>query len=64
MKAKLQRCDECKKMRRDVRSCGSDANGEIDGPDMCFICRKELSRGREWSEMQGKYVPVSNRFWV
>lgn len=37
-------CDGCGKQRRDVRSCGRDANGDPDAPDLCFFCRKEAQR--------------------
>ena len=53
---KLYNCDGCNKMRRDVIACGRDANGEIDAPDLCFICRKEMSRSRFYSFKLRKYV--------
>lgn len=43
-------------MRRDVVSVGRDANGDADAPDMCFICRKEMSRGKFWSSQDNKYI--------
>lgn len=49
-------CDGCDKDRSDVRSCGQDANGDADAPDLCFVCRKEASRGRFYDRKQGRYV--------
>lgn len=37
----MKECDGCGKMRRDVKSCGRDANGDPDAPDLCFFCRKK-----------------------
>lgn len=42
----LHRCDGCNKMRTDVRSCGKDSNGDPDAPDLCFFCRKDVSKGK------------------
>lgn len=53
---KLHTCDGCGKERRDVKSCGKDANGDPDAPDLCFICRKEAAKGREWSHTAKRYV--------
>lgn len=58
MSSKLHRCDGCHKERRDVQSVGRDADGYPDAPDLCFLCRQEGERGREWSHSQGKYVPI------
>ena len=41
-------CDGCRRERADVRSTGRDANGEPDAPDLCFLCRVELGRGKVW----------------
>jgi len=49
-------CDGCGKDRRDVRSCGRDANGDPDAPDMCFLCRVEWHRGRIYDRRAGRYV--------
>ena len=54
--AKLRDCDGCGKIRRDVVSCGKDDNGEADAPDLCFICRKEMSRNRFYSNKLNKYM--------
>ena len=54
--SKLYYCDGCTKMRRDVLACGRDANGEPDAPDLCFICRKEMNRGRSFSKKENKYI--------
>lgn len=53
---KLHHCDGCGKQRRDVKSCGKDANGDADAPDLCFICRKEAARGRQWDYKLNRYV--------
>ena len=53
---KTQECDGCNKERRDVRSCGRDANGDPDAPDLCFICRKEGERGRVYVRKLKRYV--------
>jgi hypothetical protein len=37
-------CDNCRKERRDVKSCGQDANGDPDAPDLCFLCRTMKKR--------------------
>ena len=49
-------CDGCGKNRSDVRTMGTDVDGTPDGPDMCFICRKEMERGRLYDSRTGKYV--------
>jgi hypothetical protein len=49
-------CDGCGKYRRDVQSCGHDSAGDRDGPDLCFICRKEGERWRCWSSERARYV--------
>lgn len=56
MAENLHTCDGCCKPRRDIRSCGRDANGDADAPDLCFICRKEGARGRIYSVKLGRYV--------
>ena len=55
-KPSTSRCDGCGKQRRDVKTQGVDRYGDPDGPDMCFLCRKEANRGRHFSISQGKYV--------
>jgi len=55
-------CDGCGKQRSDVQSCGRDANGDPDAPDLCFICRKEESRGRTWNRTTGRYEVVGDPF--
>jgi hypothetical protein len=42
----LCRCNGCDKRRRDVKSIGKDSNGDPDAPDLCFTCRKMVSRGQ------------------
>lgn len=49
-------CDGCDKARRDVRAVGRDANGDPDAPDLCFLCRREASRGRAWDRETGSYM--------
>ena len=49
-------CDGCQKLRRDVKACGQDANGDPDAPDLCFVCRKENERRRSFDIALGKYV--------
>lgn len=49
-------CDGCSKDRKDVRSCGRDANGDPDAPDMCFLCRQELRRGKIFDYKLGRYI--------
>lgn len=49
-------CDGCDKDRSDIKSCGRDADGEPDAPDLCFICRKEGERGRLFDRGLGRYV--------
>ena len=56
MARKLTECECCKKLRRDVRPIGRDADGNDTSPDMCFLCRKEWERGREWDAKRGGYV--------
>jgi hypothetical protein len=41
-------CDGCTKERRDVKACG-----EI---GLCFLCRKEGERGRQYDRKIGRYV--------
>lgn len=53
----MNTCDSCGKKRRDVKSVGRDSNGDPDAPDMCFVCRKELDRGRVWNDKVQGYVP-------
>lgn len=50
-------CDGCGKLRSDVRSVGRDYNGDPDAPSLCFLCRKESERGREYSAEHGCYIP-------
>jgi hypothetical protein len=52
-------CDGCNKERRDVRSCGHDTNGDPEAPDLCFLCRVEYERGREYDPRRGRYVSVN-----
>ena len=49
-------CDGCGKERRDVRSCGRDADGVPDAPDLCFLCREEGKRGKVYDQKLAKYV--------
>jgi hypothetical protein len=56
MTTKTATCDGCGKESRDVQSCGKDANGEPDAPDLCFVCRKEGARGRVFDRKAQKYV--------
>ena len=56
----MPHCDGCGKMRRDVRSCGRDANGEPDAPDLCFLCRKQHAEGRAYDKATGTYVPYAS----
>jgi hypothetical protein len=51
-------CDGCDKKRSDVRACGRDDNGAPDAPCLCFLCRKEGERKRQWSRAHGRYVPA------
>lgn len=51
-------CDGCNQTRSDVRSVGRDDNGDPDAPDMCFLCRKELARGRVFDRRSERYVPL------
>lgn len=37
-------CDGCGRKGGDIKSCGKDANGDPDAPDLCFICRKTAAR--------------------
>jgi hypothetical protein len=54
-------CDGCGKERRDISLVGKDADGEPDAPGLCFICRKEMERGRLWASSCQAYVPF--RMW-
>jgi len=49
-------CDGHGEERNDVRSCGRDAAGGPDAPDLCFLCRKEAERHRFWDRRLGRYV--------
>ena len=49
-------CEGCQKNRRDVQSCGRDSNGDVDAPDLCFICRKEASRGKAFDTNTNRYI--------
>lgn len=60
---KLYHCDGCGKMRKDVVAMGRDANGDFDSPDMCFLCRKELQRGKVWSNQDNKYIDYNLILW-
>jgi hypothetical protein len=53
----LHYCDGCGKMHHDVQSCGRDAAGDPDAPDLCFLCRKELERGRSYCGRRKCYIP-------
>ena len=55
----LSWCDGCQRDRHDVQSCGRDANGDPDAPDLCFICRVEDRRGRCYSQKHKGYVPYA-----
>lgn len=58
-------CDGCGKLRRDVRACGRDANGDPDAPDLCFLCREEGRKGRHYDKRLGRYVyPENGRFYL
>ena len=52
----MNHCDGCDQMRPDVQSVGRDYNGDPDAPDLCFLCRKEVERGRVWDRSAGGYV--------
>ena len=52
-------CDCCRKIRKDVISCGRDANGDPDAPDVCFLCRKEYARGKVYSFNYKKYISIA-----
>jgi hypothetical protein len=39
-----------------VRACGRDANGDPDAPSLCFLCRQEAARGRQWHRAQRRYL--------
>ena len=60
----LNTCDCCGKLRRDVISCGRDANGDPDAPDMCFLCRKEYARAHVYSHKHKRYVHFTERYEV
>jgi hypothetical protein len=36
---------------------GRDSNGDPDAPDVCFVCQKELDKGRVWCVMRKAYIP-------
>lgn len=59
MSTKLSYCDGCGKDRKDVQSCGRDANGVPDAPDLCFLCRKEGERGKVFDRKLQRYVYVT-----
>lgn len=52
----MAHCDGCGKDRRSVTSCGQDANGAPDAPDLCFLCVREGARGRVFDSKTGKYI--------
>lgn len=37
-------CDGCGRKGGDIKSCGKDANGDPDAPDLCFLCRTKAER--------------------
>lgn len=53
-------CDGCNRERHDVKACGKDANGDPDAPDLCFVCRKEGERGRQYDRASGRYVRAAD----
>lgn len=55
----LHYCDGCGRDHHDVVSCGCDANGDPDAPDLCFLCRVEGRRGRVWDFNRKRYVPYA-----
>ena len=55
---KLLCCDGCDKMKRSVISCGRDANGEPEAPDLCSLCRKEMANSKIYSKKLNKYVSI------
>jgi len=59
----MAHCDGCNKDRRDVQSCGRDANGDADAPDLCFLCRKLGEKGKTFDRVTGKYVP-QGAYWA
>ena len=61
MSAAPRHCDGCEKLRRDVRSCGRDSNGDPDAPDLCFLCRAENARGRSFDRARGRYISDRQR---
>lgn len=62
MSSKLEECDGCDKMRRDVKLCGHDLSGEPDAPALCFVCRKEGERDRVYSKKSKSYVDAYDYF--
>ncbi len=52
----MAHCDGCGKDRQSVVSCGRDANGDPDAPDLCFLCRKQSAKGKVFDTKTGKYV--------
>lgn len=51
-------CDGCGKIRSDIRACGRDSNGDPDAPDLCFLCRREAERWRQYSFKFQCYMPI------
>lgn len=47
-------CDGCGQRGGDIQSCGRDANGDPDAPDLCFICRKTAVRELDWKPPKRK----------
>ena len=53
----LRPCDKCGHYRKDVQSVGRDCDGAPDGPDYCFLCRKELEREFYGTPKRRHHVP-------
>jgi hypothetical protein len=52
-------CDGCGMARFDVKAVGRDYNGDPDAPSLCFICRAEHERGRQYDRKARRYRSVN-----
>lgn len=52
-------CDGCHRNAR-LTSVGRDSNGDLDAPDLCFLCQREGARGKIYHSQTKRYIRPSD----
>lgn len=48
-------CNCCGKIRKDVVPAANNSTSNQTVNDVCFLCRKEASRGKYWNYNENRY---------